>query len=136
MSVGLKIIDEAPGAPRRFVREMRLVSERISVRELMQRRIEEEAAEINAGQKEPLPLVTPTMWEQRLNGRAGKPAAGDGGRKRVDAGEQLAAAVEAFAKGRIIVIVGERQVTDLDAPLTLAPDTEVTFLKLVPLVGG
>ena len=134
MTVGLKIIDEAPGAQRRFVREMRLVSERITVRELMQRRIEEEAAEINAGRTEPRPLVIPAMWEQHLNG--GKKATGTSSRKRVDAGEQLTAAIEAFVKGRIVVIVGDRQVSDLDAPLTVAPDTEVTFLKLVPLVGG
>jgi hypothetical protein len=136
MTFGLKIIDEAPGGPRRFVREMRLVSERITMRELMQRRIEDEVAEINAGLKEPFPLVVPTMWEQRLNGRTGKPPAVRGSHERVDAGKQLAAAIEAFGKGRIVVIVGDRQVSDLDAPLTLTPGTEVTFLKLVPLVGG
>ena len=136
MTVMLKIIDEAPGAPRRFVREMRLVSERVSVRELMRSRIEQEVADINAGLSASAPLVMPTAWDRRLNGKTAKPAAGAGNRDKVDAGQQLAAATEAFAKGRIIVIVGDRQVTDLDAPLTLAPDTEVTFLKLVPLVGG
>jgi hypothetical protein len=34
------------------------------------------------------------------------------------------------------VLVNDHQVTDLAATVTLSPGAEVTFLKLVPLVGG
>jgi hypothetical protein len=74
-------------------------------------------------------LVAPTDWEIRLNGKPTK-------RKAVDAGRQLAAAIEAFQRTRILVVVDRRQVMDLDEPLTVGDDTEVRFIKLVPLVGG
>jgi hypothetical protein len=34
------------------------------------------------------------------------------------------------------VIVGDRQVDDLDEELELTPETEIRFLRLTPLVGG
>ena len=33
-------------------------------------------------------------------------------------------------------LVDDRQVDDLDQEIVLTPDTDVRFLKLVPLVGG
>ncbi|MEU0370824.1 hypothetical protein ABZ070_11280 [Streptomyces sp. NPDC006283] len=57
----------------------------------------------------------------------------EGGHDPRGAGEQ---AVAAFARGRFLVLVGDRQVTDLDAPTDLSVATEITFLNLVPLVGG
>jgi hypothetical protein len=54
----------------------------------------------------------------------------------VDPERQLAAAVEAFERRRIVIIVDDRQALDLDQAIVVAPTTEVRFLKLVPLVGG
>ncbi|MFI1676300.1 hypothetical protein [Streptomyces sp. NPDC020607] len=49
---------------------------------------------------------------------------------------QFERVVEAFGRNGLLVLVGDRQVTDLDEDVVLASGTEVTFLKLVPLVGG
>jgi hypothetical protein len=127
MSVALKIVDQILGVDPPIRRELRLASERTTLRELIKRRIDEEVAELNAGCEAVRPLVTPTEQERRLNKK--RPS-------KVDAGKQLAAAVEAFERTRIVVIVDGKQMTELDRPITVSPDTEVRFLKLVPLVGG
>jgi hypothetical protein len=127
MSLALKIVDQTPGVHPPAIRQLRLASERTTLRELFARRIEEEVAALNAGSDTIRPLVAPTEREQSLNGRP---------RKMIDAGSQLAAAIEAFERTRILVIVNERQVLDLDQPLIVTPETEVRFIKLVPLVGG
>jgi hypothetical protein len=129
MSVALKIVDQILGVDPPIRRELRLASERITLRELIKRRIDEEVADLNAGRDDVRPLVMPTEQERRLN--KAKPS-----RQRIDAGKQLAAAVEAFERTRIVVIVDGKQMTELDRPITVSPDTEVRFLKLVPLVGG
>ncbi len=49
---------------------------------------------------------------------------------------RFARAVEAFEHNGIILLVADRQIEDLDEPIEIAPETDVTFLKLVPLVGG
>jgi hypothetical protein len=130
MVVALRIVDQTLGVHPPSVRELRLASERITLRELLKRRIDEEVAELNAGRDEIKPLVTPTEQERQLNGDKG--SAG----RSVDPARQLAAAVEAFERRRIIIIVDGRQLSDIDQPITVTPDTEVRFLKLVPLVGG
>jgi hypothetical protein len=130
MSVALKIVDQTLGIHPPVTRELRLVSERITLRELLKRRIDEEVAELNAGGGDEIkPLVAPMEQESRLNGE--KPT-----RRTVDPERQLAAAVEAFERRRIVIIVDSRQVLDLDQAIVVTPDTEVRFLKLVPLVGG
>lgn len=127
--IALKIVDQTPGVHPPVERYLRLASERITLRELLGRRIEEEVAALNAGRDAMLPLVAPTAREQRLNERSSKP-------RMIDPARQLAAAIEAFERTRILVVVNRRQVLDLDEPLTVTPDSEVRFIKLVPLVGG
>ncbi len=129
MSFALKIVDQTLGVHPPNKRELRLASERITLRELLKRRINEEVAELNAGRDEIKPLVTPREQERQLNGdRSTRP--------HIDADQQFAAAVNAFELRRIVIIVDDRQVVDLEQDLAVTPDTEVTFLKLVPLVGG
>ena len=45
-------------------------------------------------------------------------------------------ALRAFAGNGLIVLVGDRQLTELDEEVEVTADTEVTFLRLIPLVGG
>jgi hypothetical protein len=129
MSIAVKIVDQTLGVHPPLTRELRLVSERTTVRELMKRRIDEEVAALNAGREDMRPLVVPTEQEARLN--KAKVA-----ERLVDAGKQLEAAVEAFERTRIVVIVDGKQVRELDQPITVSPESEIRFLKLVPLVGG
>jgi hypothetical protein len=45
-------------------------------------------------------------------------------------------ALTAFARGKIFVIVNDRQVTALDEEIPIEETTEAVFLKLLPLKGG
>src|SRR5215469_9508972 len=129
MSVALKIVDQTLGVYPHVTRELRLASERITLRELLRRRIDEEVREINAGGDNVRSLVTPAAPEAALNGDRSR-------RRTVDADKQFDAAVKALARNRIVVIVDGRQVQDLDEAFGVTPQTEVRFVKLVPLVGG
>ena len=129
MSLALKIVDQTPGVHPPITRVLRLASERTTLRKLLAQRIEEEVVALNAGSDAMQPLVVPTERERSLNDRSHKP-------RIIDRGRQLAAAIEAFERTRILVVVNDRQVLDLDQPLIVTSDTEVRFVKLVPLVGG
>ncbi|MFE5585664.1 hypothetical protein [Kitasatospora sp. NPDC056531] len=106
--------------------------ERLTLRELIRRRVLQEVAEHNARRPEIYHgLVQPTETERTLNGfRLRVPG------QAIDPERQFLSAVEAFGRNGFLVLVGDRQVEDLDAELDLRTDTEVCFLKLVPLVGG
>jgi hypothetical protein len=56
--------------------------------------------------------------------------------RRVDPDEQYERAIRAFERNGFVVLVDDRQIEDLDAEVDLRMGTEITFLKLVPLVGG
>ena len=49
MSVALKVVDQTLGVHPPITRQLRLVSERTTLREVLKRRIDEEVAELNAG---------------------------------------------------------------------------------------
>ncbi|ADU07018.1 hypothetical protein ML5_1481 [Micromonospora sp. L5] len=54
----------------------------------------------------------------------------------VDAGERTRLTLDAFRRNAFVVLVDDRQVTDLGEKIHLHAGSRVTFLKLVPLVGG
>ncbi|MBQ1057664.1 hypothetical protein KBX35_23025 [Micromonospora sp. C32] len=54
----------------------------------------------------------------------------------VDPGERTRLTLEAFGRNAFVVLVDDHQVTDLDEKVRLHAGSRVTFLKLVPLVGG
>jgi hypothetical protein len=110
---------------------LQLAEERVTVRELLRRRVYQEVAEFNARRPEQFRgLVQPSDAERTLNGY--KVARG----RRLDWEAQFAKAVAAFEGNGFVVLVGDRQIIELDAELDLRHDVEVTFIKLVPLVGG
>ncbi|WP_406077142.1 hypothetical protein [Micromonospora sp. NBC_00858] len=55
---------------------------------------------------------------------------------RVDPEKRTRATLEAFGRNGFVVLVDDRQVTSLDDKVHLHAGSRVTFLKLVPLVGG
>lgn len=75
-------------------------------------------------------LVQPTDTETALNGyRLRKP-------RLLDAEAQCALAVKGFGSNGFFVLVNDRQAESLDEEIIVGPDTKVSFVKLVPLVGG
>ena len=128
----LKFVDKTPGktaAQAAWV--LQVVEPMLTAREILRRRVFEEVSRFNATQGEIFQgLVQPNDTERALNGYKLKKA------RQLDWRDQFDKAVQAFDKQRILMLVGERQVESLDEELMLGAETEITFLKLVPLVGG
>jgi hypothetical protein len=76
-------------------------------------------------------LVRPTDAEACLDQTTGERP-----RRRINAEEQIATAFQAFERNGFFVLVGDGQVTNLDDPVSLTGNPEISFIKLTPLVGG
>ncbi|MGK7906956.1 MAG: hypothetical protein AB4040_06960 [Synechococcus sp.] len=107
------------------------LTERITVRELIRSRVYQEVKNYNTKQTEYFHgLVQPTEAEQTLNGfRLRNP-------RQIDWEKQFGQAITAFQGNGFIILVDDEQVTELEEEIAVTPETTVTFLKLVPLVGG
>lgn len=131
MPVTVTICDETTGgaAARRFTLDFPI--ERLTVRELIRERVYQEVQEYNRRKDGSFSgLVQPSEAEVALNGfkvRAGRD---------INWKTQFEKACEAFEQNRIIVLVGDTQADSLDAEVELTRGVEVTFLRLVMLVGG
>ncbi|GAB2860892.1 hypothetical protein GCM10027074_30020 [Streptomyces deserti] len=124
-------VDETTTGDRSAAWGLEIAEERLTVRELIRRRVFQEVAEYNARRPEVFQgLVQPADTERVLNGYAVRT------RRRIDPETQTELALRAFGGNGFLVLVGDRQVTDPDEEIELTLGTEVTFLKLVPLVGG
>ncbi|MBG0831436.1 hypothetical protein HS041_27190 [Planomonospora sp. ID67723] len=105
--------------------------ESVSARELVRLRVREEVARYNAAPSHHFRgLVKPTDAEAELNGYRMRTA------RRLDWEKQADAAEAAFARNGFLLLVGDRQIEDLDTRIDLITDPVVSFIKLVPLVGG
>ena len=107
------------------------LSERITVRELIRARVFQEVKDYNSKKPEYFRgLVEPSDAERTLNGlRLPK-------KKTVDWQKQYNLAIESFEHNGFIVLVDDKQAGELDEEIELGFGIEVSFLKLVPLVGG
>jgi hypothetical protein len=131
MAATLIIHDETSSGQRTNTFSLDCLTERLSVRELIRARIYQEVQDYN--QKEPeyfRGLVEPADAERVLNGYKIK------AKRKIDWEEQFKRAVEGFERNRFFVLVGDRQAEDLDEQFEVKVDSEVSFVKLVPLVGG
>lgn len=126
----ITIVDESMAGEKRAW-DLELGEETLSLRKLIRGRIYQEVTEYNARQSGLFyGLVQPTDTERTLNGYRLKTP------HRLDWQAQYENAIKSFVRRGYIVLVNDKQVTDLDTLITLTGMTEVTFLKLVPLVGG
>src|SRR5262245_60325487 len=86
----------------------------VTVRDLIRLRVREEVARYNAQPSDRFyGLVRPTEAEEGLNGYRMR------GRTRIDWEKQADAAVTAFTRNGFFVLIGDRQVEDLDEVLAL-----------------
>ncbi|MFG1669729.1 hypothetical protein [Streptomyces sp. Y7] len=124
-------VDETTSGSRGDGWGLEIAEERLTVRELIRRRVFQEVAEYNARTPEVFQgLVQPRDAERVLNGYAMRTA------RRIDPEAQTELALKGFAGNGFLVLVGGRQITDPDEEIELPLGTEITFLKLVALVGG
>jgi hypothetical protein len=127
----VSFIDETTAGERGTAWHLEIFEESLPLREVIRRRVFQEVAEHNAKGGEVFRgLVQPTGAERTLNGFKLRTP------RRVDAEEQAEKALEAFSRNGFVVLVDDRQVEDLEAVVDLRMGTQITFLKLVPLVGG
>lgn len=131
MASTLTLYDETLSGERTPACTLDFLSERVTVRELIRRRVHQEVQDYNLRFPELFQgLVQPTDAERTLNGyRLRTP-------RRIDWERQAERALEAFERNGFMVLVDDRQAESLDEEIVVRLDTVVSFLKLVPLVGG
>jgi len=133
MPATLTVYDETTTGDRGEPIVLEFLTEHITVRELVRQRVYQEVQDYNLNlAQQPVfrGLVQPTDAEQTLNGYKLKT------KRQIDWQRQFDKAIEGFNASRILVLVNDRQAESLDEELTITPETTVTFLKLVLLVGG
>jgi len=131
MSATITIHDETTAGQKTNTFTLACLTERMTVRELIRARIYQEVQDYN--QREPeyfRGLVEPSAAERVLNGYKLK------AKRKIDWEEQYKRALEAFDRNGFFVLVGNRQAESLDESFDVKVETEVSFVKLVPLVGG
>lgn len=106
-------------------------SELITVKEIIQARVQAEVAAYNKKLPEYFQgLVQPTDAEQTLNGYRLKE------RRKVDPEKQCFIALNAFQKNGYFVLIDNIQAESLEQMISINSNTSISFVKLTPLVGG
>lgn len=132
MAIAFKVCDETASGVKSNGFTLESLTERMTIRELIRARIYQEVQDYNAKASEYFfGLVQPTESERMANGYKLK-----GPRRRIDWQDQFEKALDAFGRNGFFVLVGDRQAESLDEEFEVTVDTEVSFVKLIPLVGG
>lgn len=125
--------------------EFILPSKRITVAELIERTVEEQVKILLFKHKLEKQEVNHILNQQYLTNEEIKEARSQGKVKypstshyheKFDLKAQSRKALRAFELGKYVVLVNGYQAHNLDEELSFEPDTEVIFLRLMPLAGG
>lgn len=130
MSVSILVRDEQSTGvvDRRFTLEF--PTELITVRELIRERVYQEVDDHNRAKRESFSgLVRPEYQSGHVDS---KPRA----HKPINWKPQFEKAIAAFEQHGILLLVDDRQTRSLDEVVHLRQGSEVTFIRLVMLVGG
>ena len=131
MPATLVIHDETASGQKTNTFTLDCLTERMTVRELIRARIYQEVQDYNFREPQCFRgLVEPADAERVLNGYKLK------AKRRIDWQEQFRRAVTAFERNGFFVLIGDRQADTLEQEFDVRADTEISFVKLVPLVGG
>jgi hypothetical protein len=117
----------------KILREINLQfeSEQVTVKDIITQRVLQEVENYN----KKLPefyngLVEPTDAERTLNGFRLK------AKRLIDGEKQVFIALDAFLKNAFFVLIDNTQSESLEQEVLLSKSTNVSFVKLTPLVGG
>jgi hypothetical protein len=135
MAVTVTITDESGSGRVAGALTLDGIDERITLRDLVRARVREEVVRYNSQREEErgdifAGLVMPEGAEPARDGFR-MPT-----RRVIDWEQQADRAIRAFTKNGFFVLVGDRQVTDLDEELNLTAGSDIRFIRLVQLVGG
>ena len=129
MLLTLSIVDETTAGKREHAGTFQFDTVTLTLRDLIRLRVQQEVKRFNDAQSGAFRgLVQPEESERLLNGI----------RERVvlDWEKQYEIAITAFKGNGFLVLLDDLQMTDLDETLHLTEQSKVTFLRLVPLMGG
>ena len=127
----IQIWDETLPGKRSQATTIHLDAELLTTRELIRARVRQEVETYNQNLPETFQgLVQPEESEQILNGFRVKT------RRPLDWEAQFRQACASFQRNGFLILVDDKQVMDLDAQILLHKETQLKFIKLVPLVGG
>src|SRR5579863_6434323 len=127
----IRIIDAPLHGERKAAGGILLDAGPATLRDLIRGRLQQEVARYNQALPETFQgLVQPEESEQILNGFRMSTT------RPLDWAVQYQRAYSRFEKNGVLVLVDGKQVTELDSRFDLHEDSEIDFIKLVPLVGG
>lgn len=130
---GLTLFINDSSASGKIIRQIpvEFSGELITVREIIRSRVLAEVDMYNKDMPEYYTgLVQPTDAEATLNGYRLKQ------RKMVNAEEQCRVAIDAFSKNGYFILIDNIQAESLDQMIVINKNTDVSFVKLTPLIGG
>ncbi len=125
---------------------LEIFEEQITLAELIRRTVEEQvhtllaARRADAAQGQRL-LDRQYMTDAEIAAQAHRgavrfPGATSRGVPTIHVAREVARAQAAFREGKFVIFTGDRRLTDLDEPLSFTEQTTITFLRVMPLVGG
>jgi hypothetical protein len=130
MPFTFSILDETTAGERFDAGAFVCESATTTLRDLIRIRVQQEVDRYNHSDAKTFRgLIQPEATERILNGE--RPL-----ERLLDWEKQYAHATAAFQTNGFLVMVDDRQIMELDEPVILEPQSKVTFLKLVPLIGG
>jgi hypothetical protein len=131
MSATLTIRDETLSGESLSEWALEVLTERLTVRELIRGRVYQEVQDFNRKRADVFRgFIQPEGAEKALNGWKLKNP------RELDWKKQFDRGLEAFEKSQVLILINDRQAESLDEEFDVGPDTRVTFLRLMPLVGG
>ena len=131
MPATLTVTDQTPGGKTTHSLTLEFPTEQTTVRELIRSRVYQEVQDYNRRRPETFNgLVRPSDAEQALNGVRLKKG------REIDWKKQFDKACEAFERNGFFILVDDKQAEGLDETIELRHGTQVSFVKLTPLVGG
>jgi len=131
MPMTIHIWDEVIPGERSPAESVMVPQSATTARELIRSRVQQEVERHNQSLPEVFQgLVQPEESERILNGFRMKT------RRPLDWQAQFKRACAGFERNGFLLLVDGNQVGELDEPIELSADSEVQFVKLVPLVGG
>ena len=136
MPITLTIRDETATGSVYHEVPLEFPSERISVRDLIRERVYQEVQDFNRKSNEQIfrGLVQPTDAERVLNGNQQEYRLKQ--HRQIEWKPQSEKALQAYERNGFLILVDDKQTENLDQVFEIGHDTQISFVKLTPLVGG
>lgn len=131
----LTLIDENATGQETGRQTLRVESDTLTVAELIEARVRQEFFAWGSRSSNALPgLVQPSRKEQALN--PGKKLPWKKSEEAPPVEDLVQRAWKAFESNGFFLLVDGRQPDALDETIQVRPESEISFIKLTPLVGG